>query len=458
MLSWFRHSRAPRLIVLSLGLLCVLSCDRIKSKIKAAANELKNPEAQKPLTPEEEAMNKTLDDPTVFDPTAQRPKAVPVEEEETPEPAMEVNKSASVSILGYHDFRDHGGTSMLISEPNFRVQMEAIRDSKIPVIPLIDVLAWKRGEKNIPEEAICITMDDGYVGVYQYAYPVLKEMGFPFTVYLYKKYVNIGGRSMKWEQIKEMMEHGCEVASHTVTHSVLTKKGTKTNAEYELWLLGELKESKEFLEEHLGKKCLSVAYPYGNYSDTIMELAQQVGYEAGVTVANQKVAWDTPNAKLGRYIIHGEPHPNFRLATTFHSRGELGSAKSLAIEAKDDKGEALVQLSPAPNSTITDRRPTIEANLIRLGSIVPESLRLRIGGYGLVPAEFDPKTFLIRYKLPSKLRREDCNVTLMFKRDVASEEEMVTWKFKVDLAAAYLPLASAPKEPGERKEDGGGKQ
>ena len=446
MLSWFRHSRALWLIVLSLGLLPLASCDRVKAKLKAVAKELKNPEApQKPLTTaEEEAMNKTLDDPKVFDPNAPRPKAVPVVEE-TPEPALEVNKSASVAILGYHDFRDHGGTAMLISEPNFRLQMEAIRDSKIPVIPLSDVLAWKRGEKNIPEEAICITMDDGYVGVYQYAYPILKEMGFPFTVYLYKKYVNIGGRSMKWEQIKEMMDHGCEVASHTVSHAVLTKKGTKTDAEYELWLLNELKDSKVFLEEHLGKKCLSVAYPYGNYSDTIMELAQQVGYEAGVTVANSKVAWDTPNAKLGRYIIHGEPHPNFRLATTFHSRGELGNAKSIAVESTNEKGELLVQLSPAPNSTITERRPVIEANLLRLGSIVPESIRLRIGGYGMVPAEFDPKTFVLRYKLPTKLRREDCNVTLLFKREDDSPEEMVTWRFKVDLAASYLPVVAEAK-------------
>jgi peptidoglycan/xylan/chitin deacetylase (PgdA/CDA1 family) len=38
-------------------------------------------------------------------------------------------------------------------------------------------------------------MDDGWEGVYTYAYPVLKEYGFPFTIYLYKKYVNIGGRS-----------------------------------------------------------------------------------------------------------------------------------------------------------------------------------------------------------------------------------------------------------------------
>lgn len=427
--------------LLLIGAVPILSsCDRIKSKFQAVVKEAKEGPPQS---------GEAAEDPRLFDPNAPHEKPVePPQQEEPQEPAVEVNKTASVAILGYHDFRDRGGTAMLISEPKFRQQMEAIRDSKIPVIPLSDVLAWKRGEKSIPEEAICITMDDGYVGVYEYAYPILKEMGFPFTVYLYKKYVAIGGRSMKWDQIKEMMEHGCEVASHTVSHAQLTKKGTKTDAEYELWLLNELKESKEFLEQHLGKPCLSVAYPYGNYSDTIMEMAQQVGYEAGVTVANNKVAWDTPNLKLGRYIIHGEQDGNFRLATSFHSRGELGSAKSLAVEAKNDKGEQLLKLSPAPNSTITDRRPVIEANLLNLGSLVPDSIRLRVGGYGFVPAELDPKAFVLRYKLPSKLRREDVNVTLFFKRSDEAPEEMVTWKFKVDLTAAYLPQVA---EGGEKK-------
>ena len=441
------HFRALRLLVLILGLLSLSSCGRIKTKIKAAIDIVNAPPPSKDLTPEqEEAMNKTLDDPKVFDPNAPHPAhpatATPAAEE-PPDTTPEVNKSASVAILGYHDFRDRGGSPMLIAEPKFRQQMEAIRDSKIPVIPLSDVLAWKRGEKNIPEECIVLTMDDGWVGVYQYAYPILKEMGFPFTIYLYKKYVNIGGRSMKWEQIKEMMANGCEVASHTVSHEMLTKKGNRTDEEYQAWLVKELKESKEFLEEHLGKPVLSIAYPYGNHNEVIEQAALKAGYQGGVTVANNKVAWDTPDLKLGRYIIHGEQDGNFRLASSFHSRGELGNAKSVAVDAKNDKGEQLVQLSPAPNSTITERRPVIEANLLRLGSIVSESLRLRIGGYGIVPAEFDPKTFVLRYQLPTKLRREDCTVTLLFKRNIDMPEEMVTWRFKVDLTAAYLPKVAA---------------
>ena len=158
-------------------------CDRIKARIKSVVDQTQSepaPSEPKSLSPEEEAMNKMLQDPKLFDPNAPNSP-------ESDTPTVEINKSATVSILGYHDFRERGGTPMIIASPKFRDQMQAIKDSKIPVIPLSDVLAWKRGEKDIPEEAIVLTMDDGWEGVYQYAYPILKEFGFPFTVYLYKK-------------------------------------------------------------------------------------------------------------------------------------------------------------------------------------------------------------------------------------------------------------------------------
>jgi peptidoglycan/xylan/chitin deacetylase (PgdA/CDA1 family) len=425
------------------------SCNRIKAKLERLAGvskpeKPKAPEPQEiPLTPEEERLNKTLEDPSLL--------AGAVVEEVPKAQAFELNKSSVVSILGYHDFRERGGTPMLISADRFRQQMQAIKDSKIPVIAMRDLLAWKKGEKNIPEEAIVITMDDGWEGVYQFAFPVLKEFGFPFTIYLYKKYVNIGGRSLTWGQIREMMASGAEVGSHSVSHENMTavKRG-RNEAEQQLWILSELKDSKEFLEKNLGVTVTSFAYPYGNHNEIVLQTAQQVGYETAVTVSPQKVTWETPMAKLSRYIIHGDNDTNFRMATSFHGRGDVGNANVIASDAKDAEGNQLVELKPAPNTTITERRPTIEANLARLGSLDPSSIRMRVSGLGVVPARFDPVTSTIRYQLPYKIRRDDCLVTLSFKRGAEQPEETMSWKFKIDLVASYLPKAAeVPLEPPE---------
>ncbi|HYF37433.1 MAG TPA: polysaccharide deacetylase family protein, partial [Prosthecobacter sp.] len=421
-------------------LLGVTGCGRIQAKLdrlaRAAGMADEPPPAAAPaeasLTPEQEALEQRLGDDAIFD--ASHPEEAPKAEPFT------LNKSAVVAILGYHDFRERGGSPMIISAPKFREQMQAIKDSGIPVIPLSDVLAWRKGEKNIPEEAIVITMDDGYNGVYTYAYPVLKEFGFPFTVYCYKNYVNIGGRSLTWAQIKEMMKHGCEVGSHSVSHgSLRAKKAGRTDADHQLWVLSELKESKEFLEKNLGVPITSFAYPFGIFDETITQTAQQLGYETLLTVNNQKVTWDTPLGKMGRYIIHGENDANFKLATSFRGRGDVSSSHFMMADAKDERGNRLIELTPAHDEIVRDRRPTVRASLQRLGRVVPESVKLRVGGLGLVPATYDPAAMTLSYQLPYPLRRQECALTLSFKRAPEQPDEVVSWRFKVDLEASYTP-------------------
>lgn len=441
-LRW--QTRALLCLLVASGLvLSGSSCSRIKDKLKRLAQTAgvePTPTVQEPvLTAEEEKLNAALADPKLFDASAPEeeaaPKAIP----------FELNRSSVVSILGYHDFRDRGGDAMLINATKFREQMQAIKDSKIPVVPLADVLTWRKGQKNVPEECIVITMDDGWVGVYNYAFPVLKEMGFPFTVYLYKKYVNIGGRSMTWAQIQEMMGTGlCSVGSHTVSHDSLRNKKGRDDAAYQLWLMGELKDSKDFLEQHLKVPVTSLAYPYGNYDQAILQTGHQIGYETQITVNGQKVTWETPLGELGRYIIHGDNDTNFKLATSFRGRGDIGSSRILRTDTKTPDGKPLVDLYPRPDETIAERQPLIEARLAGIGTIVPESVTMRIAGIGQVPVQYDPATLTARYALPNRIRRDECSVTVTFKRAPDLQDESVAWKFKIDLAAAYLPQAQPP--------------
>ena len=427
-----------------LFLVLLPSCKRLQDKLERLAEKSGVPSskpatepAEPLLTPEQELIEKKLKD-------SARPEAAAPEPVIPANPVFELNKSANVAILGYHDVRDRGGSPMLIAGSKFRQQMQVIKDSQIPVVPLADVMAWKRGEKNIPQEAIVITFDDGWEGVHRYAYPVLKEFGFPFTVYLYKKYVNIGGRSMNWDQIKEMMQHGCEIGSHSVSHESLKKKpkAKMTDAEHQNWILTELKDSRDFLEQNLKVKIRSFAYPYGVFDDAITETGLQIGYESLVTVNGQKVGWEAPNGKLGRYIIHGDSDTNFKLATSFRGRGDVGSDKFVLADAKDESGRLIVELNPKPDATITERRPIIEANLSNAGAVLPESVKLRIGGLGTVPVAYDEASKTVSYQFPYRIRREEVVASLTYQRQNETQAEVINWRFKVDLAACYMPVAA----------------
>ncbi len=426
-----------------LAMLCLLhsSCGKLKQLLPAPApvtpppaeTAAENDKAAKPAEGEDLFGPEKMADP-------EAPKATP----------FELNKSAMVAILLYHDFVERiPKTEMMVSVPTFRSQMQALKDANITVIPMSDLLAWKRGEKNIPDESAVITLDDGWVGEHQFAYPIMKEFGYPFTIYLYKKYVGVGGRSMTVEQIKEMLNNGGELGSHTISHQPLTNKKGKTDEQYHAWLHEEIVESKKWLEQTFGVPCQTLAYPYGNKNDEIVQLALESGYEAAVTVNPQKVTWDTLNGKLGRFTQQWDKDTNFKLASNFHGRNDMANSKFVKTDAVNASGEKLINLKPAPNSTITERRPVIEANLSKLGGIVPESVLLRVSGYGAVPVEFDATNQTVRYQIPQRIRLDDCTATLGFRRTSSDKDEVINWKFKIEQKASYLPqeITEATTQP-----------
>jgi len=72
---------------------------------------------------------------------------------------------------------------MFMSGSFFRRRMELIAASGMPVVPLERVL-----QDDYPDNAIAITIDDGWEGTFTVAAPVLREFGFPATLYLSSYY------------------------------------------------------------------------------------------------------------------------------------------------------------------------------------------------------------------------------------------------------------------------------
>jgi hypothetical protein len=77
-------------------------------------------------------------------------------------------------------------------------------------------------------------------------------------------------------------------------------------------------------------------------------------------------------------------------------------------------------------------KPTIKANLASMGDVDPKSVEMRISGFGLVPAVYDPKTKLVTYVFTQKLIPKMYTVILTAK--VNGKKVETRWDFTVDLA------------------------
>ncbi len=407
------------------------------------------PRPAQTLAPEDAATTEVLEEDA---PTA---AAEPAEEAPLNAHAdeLKIKKAAQVSVLCYHDFTTGRSTNpMVINIQKFRTQMQALKDAKLPVISMGDYLAWRRGERDIPDPSIMVTMDDGWKSVHSLAFPVLKEFGYPFTIFLYKNYVNGGGRALTTAEIRELMANGATVGCHSTSHpypAEFRRRQKDSPEAYEAWLEAEFKQSKDALEQLLGIRINTFAYPGGYYTQDMAKKAREVwGYDALFTVNGVRTSWDTPLAEIGRFVVYGNDEQDraFRLATNFGGGGDLG--RQLLGGATDDETGApeapLVVVKPAENETVTSRRPLIEVDLSKLEGIDPESVELRIPGLGLLQAEFDATTGRLSCRPPVMLRAPEVAVHVRLRRKAEEKDDLVSWKFFIDQKAAYVPEDPAP--------------
>ena len=406
---------------LALVLLSPLGCDRIKPapppvKVEAAVPEIVAEPVPVPAKAD-----------AVIDPAV---------------PALTVNKSAQVIVLGYHDFTTGKSRNpMEINVDHFRDQMQALKDARLEVITMADFLSWRRGEKDIPDPSVVITMDDGWKSVHRLALPVMEDFGYPFTIFLYKRFVNGGGRALTTVEIRDIMANKGEVGSHSVSHPLPSKiKGlSKRNPEEaDTFLRMEMKDSKQFLEDMLALPIRTYAYPGGYNTEREQEIGKEAGYEALFTVNPARVTWDMPAGRLPRYIILGNDpaDSNFRRAVS--SRGTSGGDPAKALLGGPE-GEALVSTTPKPDATVAERQPLIEVDVTKLTGINPASVVMKIAGLGTVPAVYDATAGKISYQMREALRSNECQVYLTFKRAGEPKPDAVNWRFAVDLVAHYLP-------------------
>jgi peptidoglycan/xylan/chitin deacetylase (PgdA/CDA1 family) len=127
--------------------------------------------------------------------------------------------------------------------------------------------------------ALVITFDDGFQSFYTEAFPILEAHAIKVTLFPIAAFI---GRSSQWDalprqphlsktQIREISDCGHEIGSHTMTHADLTLLKA-------IDVERELQESKEMLEDIIGKGVTSLSFPFGSWNKRVWEIAQSLGY------------------------------------------------------------------------------------------------------------------------------------------------------------------------------------
>lgn len=184
------------------------------------------------------------------------------------------------SIVAYHHVATDTPPSTTISPADFRGHLEYLRDNGFTVMALDQMLQSLRAGEPVPDKAVAITFDDGYISIYETAFPMLQEFGYPFTLFLSTGPIDDGLTNyMNWEQIREMSDAGVIIANHMVDHPyMLERLPGETDADWLARNREELLAAEARIEEQTGQSHRFLAYPYGEFDPALKQMLAEEGF------------------------------------------------------------------------------------------------------------------------------------------------------------------------------------
>ena len=106
-----------------------------------------------------------------------------------------MNRSSQmVPIIVYHSIADpHARVLRKLSLPValFERQLAYLRKHGFQSMDLHDIQHFLRDGRSLPPKALAITFDDGYLGNWVYAFPLLKRYGMKVTVFVATDFIEI---------------------------------------------------------------------------------------------------------------------------------------------------------------------------------------------------------------------------------------------------------------------------
>lgn len=236
----------------------------------------------------------------------------------------------------YHRFDDSRYPSTNISMQDFRTHLELIQEKGFKVLTLGEIVRRLKSGIELPERCAAITVDDAYRTFLTNGWPLLKEYGFPATLFVSTDSVG-GGDYLDWQELQRLAAEGVEIGNHSAGHAYLLDHYNQ--AGWVQWVKDDLERSQHAFRENLGASPSLFAYPYGEYSPELVELVKQAGFvaafgqQSGVISAGQDL-FTLPRFPMGAGFVSLD---------SFRSKLFI---KHLPVETVDPKSPVLKSENP----------------------------------------------------------------------------------------------------------------
>lgn len=189
-------------------------------------------------------------------------------------------KNIKIPIIIYHAFATiepkNDIYKLYSTGARFEENISTMLGDGYTFITFEELYKYNKGELALPEKVCIITMDDGNIGCYTEAFPILQKYNVPATIFVINDCVGTDNY-FSWEQAKEMYDTGLvKLNIHGKSHIDYSNVSKEK-------LISDYTTAHAELEEKMGEKILkAMAYPSGRCSEKTKAWLKEAGFEVQV--------------------------------------------------------------------------------------------------------------------------------------------------------------------------------
>jgi peptidoglycan/xylan/chitin deacetylase (PgdA/CDA1 family) len=175
-----------------------------------------------------------------------------------------------IIVLMYHRFEENKYPSTNIKINNFIEHLDLIKKNHFKFINPKNFENALLNQKD--EKKILLTIDDSFKSFYDNAWPILKEQGIPFILFVNTREIGTYGY-MNWDQIKELAkEEFVHIGNHSFSHEYLVDKKNEE-------IIYDINRAITDFKNNLGYNSPFFSYPFGEYSNNFKNIIKDLNFK-----------------------------------------------------------------------------------------------------------------------------------------------------------------------------------
>lgn len=258
------------------------------------------------------------------------------------------------NVFVYHRFNDSRYPSTNITTEAFKDHLETLKVEQFTVLTLGEVVDRMRAGESLPERCAVISVDDGYLSFLTDGWPLLKQYGYPATLFVSTDTVG-GSDFMGWQDLLMIQKEGVEIGNHSASHAYLLDPiPSESKSEWRTRVAEDLGRSQGLFQKHLGTSPRLFAYPYGEFSAELTGLIREAGFLAAFGQQSGVISEGQDMHALPRFPVGGA----YSAVSEFRSRLFM---KNLPVQFEVHQDTVINDQNPPTlkfylNSEVVDER------------------------------------------------------------------------------------------------------